>query len=173
MRISDFRAVLGRLSFAFTALPNYRPLLGPLYAWVSAMGAFHTCRLSKLVVLLLNFLKHSLKEVGRRTSVGQFHEAETELFRTDARAEGDEIFIGGWALDSSDRTKCRWFSERIDHRSGRWLYLAGESCRAIASLELLATLAGVVLFDLPADRVLGTACSAGTDRCPSFTLVSY
>ena len=164
VRISDFRAVLGRLSFAFTALPNYRPLLGPLYAWVSAMDAFHTCRLPKLVVLLLNFLKQSLKEVGRRTAVGQFHEVETELFRTDARAEGDEIFIGGWALDSSDRSKCRWFSERIDHRSGRWLYLAGESYRAIASLELLATLVGVVLFELPADRVLGTACSAGTDN---------
>ena len=39
VRMADLRAVLGRLSFAFTVLPNFRPLLGPLYAWSAAMGS--------------------------------------------------------------------------------------------------------------------------------------
>ena len=27
---------------------------------------------------------------------------QPEAFRTDARAEGDEVWLGGWALDHSD-----------------------------------------------------------------------
>ena len=38
VRLANLRAVLGRLAFAFTALPQYRPFLGPLYAWSAAVG---------------------------------------------------------------------------------------------------------------------------------------
>ncbi|CAE7227317.1 unnamed protein product [Symbiodinium natans] len=164
VRMADFRAVLGRLSFAFTVLPNFRPLLGPLYAWSAAMGSFHSLPLPKLVVVLLNFLKASLERLGRNAAVADHCDAERELFRTDARAEGDEVWIGGFALDNGTLSECRWFAERISHNTGKWLFLAGESYRAIASLELLATLTAVVLFGVPGGQHLGCACSASTDN---------
>ena len=164
VRMADLRAVLGRLSFAFTVLPNFRPLLGPLYAWSAAMGSYRSRPLPKLVILLLNFLRASLEKLGRSAAVGEHCETEIELFRTDARAEGDEVWIGGFALDNGRLSECRWFAERISHRTGKWLFLAGESYRAISSLELLATLAAVVLFDVPSGQHLGCACSASTDN---------
>ena len=132
-----------RLSFAFPVLPNFRPLLGPLYALSAAMGAFRSRPLPKLVIVLLKFLNASLERLGRNAAVGEHCETECELFRTDARAEGDEVWIG-FALDNGKLSERRWFS----HRTGKWLFLAGESCRAIASLELLETLAAVVLFQV-------------------------
>ncbi|CAE7822629.1 unnamed protein product [Symbiodinium necroappetens] len=89
---------------------------------------------------------------------------ERELFRTDARAEGNEVWIGGWALDHRDTTQCRWFSEKLTHKNAPWLFASGESYRQIASLELLATLAAVVLFGVPKGDVGRIRCSAGTDN---------
>ena len=134
--MADVRAVLGRLSFAFNVLPNFRPLLGPLYARSAAMRAFH----SRPLPVLLSLLKASLERLGRNAAVGEHCETEQELFRTDARAEGDEVWISGFALDTGALSERRWFAERISHRTGKWLFLAGESYRATASLELLATL---------------------------------
>ena len=37
------------------------------------------------------------------------------------------------------------FAERISHLDAEWFHMAGQSYRAIASLELLATLIGVIL----------------------------
>ena len=87
-----------------------------------------------------------------------------ELYRTDARAEGNEIWIGGWALDSSDTKRCRWFSEKLCHANAPWLFTAGEGYRQIASLELLATLAAVLVFGVPVNMRSKMHCSAGTDN---------
>ena len=44
-----------------------------------------------------------------------------ELFRTDAKAEGDEMWVGGWASgESSDPYNCHWFAERISHLDAEW-----------------------------------------------------
>ena len=75
-----------------------------------------------------------------------------------------EIWIGGWALDSSDTKQCRWFSEKLCHANAPWLFTGGEGYRQIASLELLATLAAVLVFVVPVNMRSKMHCSAGTDN---------
>ena len=164
VNIADMRSVLGRLAFACSALTNFKPFLGPLYAWTAAMDSYNKRRLPKLVILILRFLSNALEKGQRLQGVGVFHEHVREVFRTDARAEGAEVWIGGWALDSEDASQCRWFAEKLNHHNAKWVFTAGESYRAIASLEMLATLVAVHLFGTPPGERSGTVCSAGTDN---------
>ena len=165
VQVADMSAVLGRLSFALTALGHLRPFLGPIYAWVAAVtGKMRVARLPKALKLIFSFLCTALDGDGRLRALGRKVSEERELYRTDARAEGDEVWIGGWALDHDDTRRCRWFSERLDHTSAPWLFCSGESYRQIASLELLATLAAVVVFGLPVQAAGRVRCSASTDN---------
>ena len=136
VKIADLRAVLGRLSFACTALCNYGAFLGPLYAWVAAMANFDHRPLPKLAVLIMKFLSRAMKNLGRRQPVGQWQEHVQEVFRTDARAEGEEVWIGGWALDHTDLRHCRWFAERLDRKTAPWVC----SWRKLQSHRIFGTL---------------------------------
>ena len=165
VRVADMSAVLGRLSFGLTALGHLRPFLGPVYAWTAAMtGKVIWGQLPKAIILIFRFLAKALAGSGRLVSVPPAPGERVELFRTDARAEGNEIWIGGWALDSSDTKQCRWFSEKLCHANAPWLFTAGEGYRQIASLELLATLAAVLVFGVPVNMRSKMHCSAGTDN---------
>eukprot|EP00439_Symbiodinium_sp_Y106_P037642 s5078_g4.t1 len=199
VRIADMQSVLGRLSFAFTVLPMLRPFLGPLYAWTSAVSQCHTLRLPKAIDLILVFLealmlkglrvtrvaKHSVEtapelfRTDARAEGAEMHiggwavETAPELFRTDARAEGAEMHIGGWACaDSDDPRRCRWFAERIEPKDAPLFFMAGESYRSISSLELLATMVAVLLFVPSASGSARTVCSAGTDNKGNSHIVS-
>ena len=108
--------------FACTALCNYRAFLGPLYAWVAAMANFNHRPLPKLAVLIMKFLAKAMKNLGRRQPIGHWQEHVQEVFRTDARAEGEEVWIGGWALDHTELRYCRWFAERLDRKSASWVF---------------------------------------------------
>ena len=164
--------MLGRLAFAFTALPLLRPFLGPLYAWSAAVGPVEARTLPKSVRLIFAFIAKAMRQTGRLQPVGRESDTEVELFRTDARADGEEVWIGGWALDSADRSKCRWFAERLSRHNASWAFTAGEAYRAIATLELLATLAGVVCFGVPSGKQLRARCSAGTDNLGNTAVAS-
>ena len=89
-----------------------------------------------------------------------------ELFRTDARAEGEEVWVGGWAVSDNpnDKGACRWFAEQLTRQSAPWAFLAGESYRSIATLELMATLLAVEAFGLPQAGNSRITTSAGTDN---------
>eukprot|EP00435_Cladocopium_sp_Y103_P010320 s1590_g2.t1 len=171
LRVADMSAVLGRLSFGLTALDHVRPFLGPIYAWVAALEHTRTYKLPKAVRLIMLFLAKALEGSGRLTPV-RTGVPQPEAFRTDARAEGSEIWIEGWALDDPDTKKCRWFSEKLTHENAPWLYAAGESYRPIASLELLATLAAVMSFGVGSSGSCQVACSAGTDNRGNSFVVS-
>ena len=69
-----------------------------------------------------------------------------------------------WSLDHSDLRQCRWFAECLDHQGASWVFAAGESYRSIASLELLATLAAVLLFEPGGGDGVAGCFSAGTDN---------
>ena len=165
VRISDLKSVLGRLSFAFSVIPLLRPFLGPIYAWTSATQALHTLRLPKAIELILSFLQTCLEQGMRRVTIGRQLGPVAEMFRTDARAQGSELWIGGWCCaDNADPRKCRWFSEKIDHLKFPIFYMAGQSYRSISALELLATLVAVILFK-PDGKMSGVnICSASTDN---------
>ena len=110
VKLHDFSAVLGRLSFAMAAVEHLRPFLGPCMHGLQVVRA----RLPKAVIYILRFIVHALKHAWRTRPVGCLHEARRELFRADAKAEGEVICIGGWAVEDGPDTKsCRWFSERL------------------------------------------------------------
>lgn len=92
-----------------------------------------------------------------------------EAFRVDAKAEQDKIVIGGWEIGKGGTTEgCRWFSIHLDRKSAPWAYLKGEPFRNIASLELVAVLVAVILFDKRDKDEEGSfkrlTLSAGTDN---------
>jgi len=172
VKIAELASVLGRLSFGLTALGHLRPFLGPIYAWVAAMGSLGECKVPKALVLIFRFLAAALEGSGRLAKAGSKCGHVQELFRTDAKAEGNQIWLGGWALDHSDPKYCRWFSEQLNHNNAPWLFAAGECYRQIASLELLATLAAVVTFGIPECARGGISCSAGTDNLGNSMVVA-
>ena len=173
VRVADLSAVVGRLSFAFTLLPLFRPFLGPLYAWTCAVNHCHVLRLPKAVSVILAFLELLLAKGHRTTAVAREARPSVEFFRTDAKAEGNTMVIAGWACsDASDPRKCRWFSEELTHLEAPQFFMSGEPYRAIASLELLATLVAVLLFE-PGEGSSGSfSCSAGTDNMGNSHLTS-
>ena len=126
------------------------------------MGCLHL--LPKAIILIFKLLAKALQGEGRLVSISRHVTTPKELFGTDARAEGEEIWIGGWALDDADTRRCRWFSERLSHSNAPWLYAAGEAYRKIAALELVATLAAVVVFGIPKGATGTFRCSAATDN---------
>ena len=165
VRVADLRSVLGRLSFAFSVIPLLKPFLGPIYAWAAAVQACHTLRLPKAVSLVLLFLQRALEQGLRRVEVPRFSCPPKEHFRTDAKAQGSELWVGGWCCaDDADPHRCRWFSEKIDHLKFPVFFMAGQSYRSIGALELLATLIALLLFEPDKGTRGVNHCSAATDN---------
>ena len=79
-----------------------------------------------------------------------------EAFRVDSEAEGDHIMIGGWEiLDEATGEKGRWFAIELHLRNAPWAYLKGDPFRNIASVELCAVPAAVMLFG---DKLVDVTC---------------
>ena len=98
---------------------------------------------------------------------------QDHVFRSDAKAEGETVVIGGWCCsDSRDRGKCRWFSVRLTREDTPWVFESGEAYRAIAALELLGTLASLVAFPQGRGSARAFHISAGTDNLGNRHLVS-
>ena len=69
--------------------------------------------------------------------------ATAEIFRTDAKADGDDVVVaGGIAGGGVSPGSARWFSVRLTPTNSPWIYCRGEPYRVIAALELFATLNG-------------------------------
>jgi hypothetical protein len=135
------------MGFAMRALETFRPFLGPLYAWSSAVPVRTFLPLPVMIRLILIYLKGRLKEGSRTAPCGCSQGLTKEHFRADAKAEGEDVRIGGWeCLDSDDVGTARWFSETITRANAPWVFEAGEPFRTIATLELLATLCCLVAF---------------------------
>ena len=74
-------------------------------------------------------------------------EKEVEAYRADAKAEGDNVCIGGWeVMGWANPAEARWFSIRLTKKNASWVFDGGEPFRKIASLELLGTLLCVLAF---------------------------
>ena len=92
-----------------------------------------------------------------------------ELFRLDAKAEGDVVSIGGWRTKDTASTKeADWFSVQLTRSSAPWAFARGEPFRTIASLELLGALVGLVVL-VPegksrGDQAATLSLSCGTDN---------
>ena len=154
-RVADMSASVGA--------GHLRPFLGPVYAWTAAMsGEGGSCQ--RRSSSSSSFLAKALAGSGRLVSMPPAPQKRVELFRTDARAEGMRSGLEAGLWDSSDTKQCRWFSEKLCHANAPWLFTGGEGYRQIASLELLATLAAVLVFVVPVNMRSKMHCSAGTDN---------
>ena len=146
----EFAAGLGRLSFASLALPWERPLLGPLFAWSSAVwGTRGKLRVPWIILMLMRWITRKLERGQRLEEVGPPTAARAPGIKiwTDAKATDDEAWIGGWLQSDEDTKKCAWFSERVEPWMAPWLKMKkGNPKRVIAALEMLATLVAVKLW---------------------------
>ena len=143
---SRMRSALGRLSFVAGALVQVRPFLGVIFAWTSRLqpGGFHQVPMA--VQIVLEFIK---VEITRRplTEPRPLPKKVGELFRVDAKAEGDLVVVGGWESFGGRATaEARWFSLKLTRKTAPWAYVKGEPFRVIASLELIATTIAVCIF---------------------------
>ena len=141
---------LGRLGFAAGVLEWHRPFLAPLYAWTAAAPAGAYLPLPPLVALVLRHLRDRLRS-GARTVPCRMPTSEPDLvFKADAKAEGKLVVLGGWECRGRTPTShARWFSLEVTEEQAPWFFPKGEPYRAIAALELLATVVCTVLFKRP------------------------
>ena len=106
----EFRECLVRLSFATRVLPFVRPFRGPLFAWSSLQAENAIGELPPLVIFVLRWIEERFgPEYWTPIGANRCHVGE--LFRTDAKAEGERIVIGGWeVLGAKPTREARWFS---------------------------------------------------------------
>ena len=142
----DLRSALGRLVFVAGALHEVRPFLGPIFAWSSVMKGGTYGKMPDAMVLLLEYLRALLQ--GERMTVARPIARElTDVFRVDAKAEGEIVVVGGWETYGGRAIgEARWFSIKLTRRNAPWVFLKGEPFKAIASLELVAVLCSLMLF---------------------------
>ena len=141
--------IFGRLGFVCNALEHYKPFLGPMYTWTAghSMGTVHP--LPEFVRLTLNFLLGRFL-AGNRTIGPAYPRRDCpELFRADAKASEDLVAVGGWLCkDSTPPASAQWFAVELNKKNAPWIFHKGEPFRLIASLELLATLLCLLVFDI-------------------------
>lgn len=71
----------------------------------------------------------------------------TDVFRIDAKAEGEKIVVGGWeSFAQRELSEARWFSVELTRKTAPWAYVKADPFRTISSLELVAVLIAVMLF---------------------------
>ena len=168
VRFGELREGLGRLQFLAGPLEEIRPFLGPLYSWSCAGPRFARPRLPAMLLLILKFIAELLKH-GRMSECRSRTKDLGEVFRLDAKAEGETVAIGGWRCrDGRPTREAKWFAVNLNRRNAPWAFARGEAFRTIASLELLGALVSVMVL-LPLEEAgaatLGLATlSCGTDN---------
>lgn len=145
--LRDLAAVLGRLCFALGPLEHARPFLAPVYTWGAAMGRKGRAVLPWSMKFIFTHLRRQFTD-ERRTALVQPRSADLGMaFRADAKAAGQIAVIGGWeCLGGIPPGRARWLAVELSRESAPWAYSKGEPFRAIAALELYATLMSIVAF---------------------------
>ena len=142
----EMRSALGRFSFVAGALHHVRPFLGPLFAWTAmiAMGTY--TQFPDAVKILLGFVAEQLKSCNMQPAK-RWPSLPTDVFRVDAKAEGEKIVVGGWeSFAQRELSEARWFSVELTRKTAPRAYVKGDPFRTISSLELVAVLIAVMLF---------------------------
>ena len=167
-RLGEFHEGIGRLQFIAGPVEHLRPFLGALYAWCCAGPRHARPSLPDMILLILRFLAVEISR--RRTPPCRARSLELgEIFRIDAKAEGEELAIGGWKTCGDGCTsKAQWFAVNVNRRNAPWAFARGDAFRTIASLEFLCILVGIMVL-MPIQRlrsgVLGSvSLTCGTDN---------
>ena len=87
------------------------------------------------------------------------------FFRLDAKAEGENVAIGGWRCRQGRPTReSEWFAVTLNRRNAPWAFARGEAFRIIASLELSVALVSVMVL-LPVEEVCTATVGMATLTC--------
>ena len=145
--LADFAAVLGRLGFAMGPLYHLRPFILPLYSWSAAVGRRGRLRLPWSILFIFRIIRDMLCDGGRYIELMEKGEDLGEAFRSDAKAEGQTVVVGGWESRGGAQTvSARWFAVTLTRTSAPWAFAKGEPFRTIAALELFGTLLCIMAF---------------------------
>ena len=155
---ADFDSGLGRLSFICGALAYDRPFLAPLYSLAAAVRSKTGRRVdtTNLPPYIKFILLHLRERFCKRKTIhclrGRPSPNESqERFRSDAKAEGDLVTVGGYETFDSrgypiEKMKARWFLLKLSRANAPWAFCKGEPFRTIAALEMLGSLLGIMLL---------------------------
>ena len=121
-----------------------------------------------MILLIMRFIIVELKR-ERMARCPTKAKCIGEIFRFDAKAEGENVAIGGWRVAGAASTRdAAWFAVKLNRRNAPWAFARGGAFRTIASLELLGVLVGVMTlmplssFDI---NTLGSVTmTCGTDN---------
>ena len=141
----NLRATLGRFCFVDRALDHIKPFLSPGFAWSAVLhpSAFHL--LPEAIAVLMLWIRSKVAQMSVRHCRPLRHDSG-EIFRVNAKAEGDCVVIGGWeSFGDCSPSEARGFSIVLDKASAPWAYAKGEPFRTIAALELLGALFAFML----------------------------
>ena len=169
VRIGELQEGLGRLQFITGPVEFLRPFLGPLYSWCAAGPRYAQPKLPTMVVLIMHYPAAELKTSHMMACEGRAHQLG-EVFRMDAKAEGDTVVIGGWrTVGDMKAAEAPWFSVQLTRSTAPWAFARGEPFRTIASLELLGTLVGLMVLVPEGEGFCGETAasfslSCGTDN---------
>jgi hypothetical protein len=159
---------LGRIGFITGAVEFLRPFLGPLYAWASAGPRCARPPLPPMIMLIMKYLSEELLSAHSMPCERKARQLG-EVFRMDAKAEGDTVVIGGWRSQGGCLTvDAPWFSVALTRKTAPWAFARGEPFRTIASLELLGSLVGLMVLvpdvDPRGETSATLSLSCGTDN---------
>jgi hypothetical protein len=137
---------LGRFSFVARAIDHIKPFLSPIYAWSAAIhpSGFHY--FPEVILALLIWIRARVQEMPSR-KCRPLRPQSGEVFRFDAKAEGELIRIGGWETHGNTAPKdARWFSVALSKANAPWAFSKGDPFKVVAALELVGALLCVMIF---------------------------
>ena len=160
---SELREALGRMVYVYGALQYDKPFLAPLFTFLAVSRPGVVRRLPLYALVVMRWLRDRLRS-RRAYPVRQRAQLGRASLRVDAKAEGLAVAVGGWAPHYGPGGevlvhKSPWFHVRLTEKEAPWAFVKGAPARAISTLELLATLLGLVLLAPPELEVAGTAGS--------------
>jgi hypothetical protein len=164
----ELREALGRLVFVAGPIEYIRPFLGPLFTWAAAGPRYACPWLPVMIRIIMRYLATEIMQ-ARTTTCTRKSKDLGEVFRLDAKAEGDTVAIGGWKTTGEAKaSKASWFALSLTRATAPWAFARGEPFRTIASLELLAALVGLIVLtpelDPGRDSAATVSLSCGTDN---------
>ena len=104
MRLGELREGLGRLQFAAGPLEHLRPFLGPLYRWACVGHKYARPKLPLMIVLIMKYISGEMRRSCMSKCATKTRDLG-EVFRLDAKAEGNVVAIGGWAQRKARRPR--------------------------------------------------------------------
>lgn len=150
VNVRDAAGATGRINFAALALTYEKPLLGILYLWIgSVLGTnIEVAVIPWAVRLVLKWITVRLQDSGRLQAAPRPYLCYEDLFRSDAKAEDNRAFVGGWMCAGGlPSQEAPWFALEITEDYFPWAFCKRrDPGRVIAALELLGTILCMIFF---------------------------